>query len=89
MRKRHAARPGEGTAWLIADRLSDSVQCYWYAGVSGGQLVEQDFAANATEAVAWGRLRTPRVRIRTRDGETQWAGTEPRPSTYAASWVPV
>jgi hypothetical protein len=86
MRKRRDARPGEGTAWLIADRNSDTVLCYWYAGVSGGQLVEQASAANANDAVAWGRHRTPSVRIRTREGETQWAGTGPRPETYAVSW---
>jgi hypothetical protein len=86
MRKRHATRRGEGTVWLVADRLSNIVHCYWYAGASGGQLVEQASAASAGDAVTWGRDRTPRVRIRTREGETEWAGTAPRPDTFAASW---
>jgi hypothetical protein len=84
--RRRETKPGEGTAWLIADRLSEIVHCYWYAGASGGQLVEHSSAANAAAAVAWGRDRTPRVRIRTRDGETQWAGTAPRPDTFTATW---
>jgi hypothetical protein len=88
MRKRREGRIGEGTAWLITDRASSNVDCYWYSGVSGGQLVEQSSAASEVDAVAWGRVRTPRVRIRTQAGETQWAGTEPRPDTYAASWQP-
>jgi hypothetical protein len=86
MKKRQERRRGEGIAWLVADRMSESVDCYWYAGASGGQLVEQASADTAVDAVAWGRLRTPRVRIRTRDGQTQWAGTAPRPETYAVTW---
>lgn len=89
MRKQRDQKRGEGTAWLITDRSSSNVDCYWYSGASGGQLVEQASAASEIDAVAWGRVRTPRVRIRTRDGETQWAGTEPRPETFAASWQPV
>lgn len=88
MRERHATRPGEGTAWLIAERSSDNFHCYWYTGRNDGQLVEQAGAATANDAVAWGQVRTPRVRIRTRDGQTQWAGTEPRPATFAVSWSP-
>jgi len=87
MRQR-TARRGEGTAWLVADRLTDKFYCYWYTGTNDGQLVEQDGAMNADAAVAWGRERSPRVRIRTRDGKTEWAGTEPRPATFAASWNP-
>jgi hypothetical protein len=88
MSRHRQPRRGEGTAWLSADRLTEGFHCHWYAGESGGQLVEQADAATAVDAVAWGLLRTPRVRIRTRDGETQWAGTAPRPSTFAASWAP-
>ena len=70
MRNRRTANRGEGTAWLVADRSNESVRCYWYAGASGGQLVEEADALSASAAVAWGLIRTPRVRIRTRDGET-------------------
>ena len=86
MRGRRGANRGEGTAWLVADRSSESVRCYWYAGASGGQLVEQADAESASAAVAWGLVRTPRVRIRTRGAETQWAGTEARPETFTTSW---
>jgi cytidine deaminase len=86
MRTQRGARRGDGTAWLVADRSSDRFDCYWYTGTNDGELVEQAGAATADDAVAWGRVRTPRVRIRTRAGQTQWAGTDPRPATFAVSW---
>jgi hypothetical protein len=86
MRKVRGARQGDGTVWLVADRMSDNFRCYWYAGNNDGELVEQAGAATANDAVAWGRDRTPRVRIRTRAGQTEWAGTAPRPDTFAVSW---
>jgi hypothetical protein len=86
MSKRREARRGEGTAWLVADRLTDDFYCYWYTGTNDGQLVEQAGPWSANDAVAWGRDRSPRVRIRTRDGQTEWAGTAPRPATFTASW---
>ena len=80
-------RHGEGTAWLVADRVHGDYLCYWYAGTNDGHLVEQARAATPAEAVAWGRLRTPRVRIRTGEARTYWAGTGPRPATFAATWT--
>ncbi|HSS10516.1 MAG TPA: hypothetical protein VLL25_11560 [Acidimicrobiales bacterium] len=79
-------RHGEGTAWLVADPDQGDYLCYWYAGPSDGLLVGQARAATATEAVAWGRLRTPRVRIRTTDACAYWAGTAPRPEGFSNSW---
>ncbi|MEY2459990.1 MAG: hypothetical protein QOG30_1820, partial [Acidimicrobiaceae bacterium] len=84
--RRRAPRRGDGSVWLIADRLTDKFDCYWYTGAHDDQLVDQSGAGTATEAVTWGRARTPRVRIRTRDGRSQWAGTAPRPDTFTTTW---
>jgi hypothetical protein len=87
MSRHRRRRHGEGTAWLVADRLNCDYLCYWYAGTNDGHLIEQARAATAMDAVAWGRERTPRVRIRTDAARTYWAGTAPRPATFAESWT--
>ena len=71
---------------LVADRSNDAFQCYWYTGPHDIQLMEHASAATARDAVTWGRARTPRVRIRTRDARSQWAGIEPRPATFTVDW---
>ncbi len=86
MRRHQAPTPGDGTAWLVADLELGDYLCYWYAGPSDGQLVAQARAATAAEAVAWGRLRTTRVRIRTPDARSYWAGTAPRPEGFTSTW---
>jgi hypothetical protein len=87
---RHQRRPrhGDGTAWLVADRAHGDFLCYWYVGRTGDHLGEQARAASAGDAVAWGRARTTRVRIRTVDGCSQWAGSAPRPEGFSSSWDP-
>jgi hypothetical protein len=87
MTRRRRARTGDGTAWLVVDRVKADYLCYWYAGPGGGELMEHARVANAPDAVAWGRLRTPRVRIRTADNCTAWAGTAPRPQGLNHTWV--
>jgi hypothetical protein len=77
---------GDGTAWLAVDRVTGDYLCYWYAGASDADLVEFGRVANAADAVAWGGERTPRVRIRTPDARTYWAGTAPRPSGFSHTW---
>lgn len=67
-------RRGDGTAWLVADTEHDDFLCYWYAGPNDVRLVEQSRVPSAAQAVAWGRLRTDRVRIRTADARTSWVG---------------
>ena len=84
--RRWAPRRGDGSAWLVADRLTDKFDCYWYTGANDIQLVEQTSASIASEAVTWGRAHTPRVRIRTRDGQSQWAGSGVRPDTFTVTW---
>ena len=86
MRRHRQSRHGEGTAWLVADGTATGFHCYWYGGRAGDRLVEQAHVASASEAVAWGRDRTPRVRIHTAEGRTYWAGTAPRPEGLAHSW---
>jgi cytidine deaminase len=87
MTPRRRARSGDGTAWLVVDSVNGDYLCYWYAGPGGGELMEHVRVANASDAVAWGRLRTSRVRIRTPDKCTSWAGTAPRPPGFNHTWV--
>jgi hypothetical protein len=86
MSRRRRWRPGEGTAWLVADRVADDYRCYLYAGPNDDRVVERARAATAVEAVAWGRQRTARVRIRTGAARSYWAGTAPRPAGFAETW---
>jgi cytidine deaminase len=85
--RRRRARTGDGTAWLVVDQVNGEYLCYWYAGPSGSELMEHARVANASDAVAWGRLRTSRVRIRTPDNSTSWAGTAPRPQGFNHTWA--
>ncbi len=78
---------GEGIVWVTTDRGHDAHHCYWYAGANDGHLVERASVTTAVEAVSWGRLRSGRVRIRTDDGRTLWAGTAPRPSNFVGTWT--
>jgi hypothetical protein len=87
MSRRHLRRRGEGTAWLVADRVADDYRCYLYAGPNDNHLVEEARSATAAEAVAWGRQRTSRVRIRTDAARSYWAGTAPRPPGFAETWT--
>ena len=77
---------GAGTVWLVADRRDGTYLCYWYSGLTDGRLGEHARVANATDAVAWGRARTPRVRIRDVDGRSAWAGTAPQPHGITHTW---
>jgi len=79
-------RDAEGSAWLVADRAHGGFVCYWYTGRAGDHLGEQTRVANAEEAVAWGRARSSRVRIRTAEGSGQWAGAAPRPEGMSHTW---
>ena len=87
-RREHRPHRGEGTAWLVADRVQGDFLCYWYVGRAGDHLGEQARAATAEDAVAWGRVRTTRARIRTADGCSQWAGAAPRPEGLSHTWAP-
>jgi len=87
MSRRRHPRHGDGTAWLVADRLAGDFLCYWYAGPNDAYLAEHARAVTAVDAVAWGRLRTARVRIRTADAHTYWAGSAPRPDGFRSTWT--
>ena len=86
MRRHRRPRRGDGTAWLVADRRDGSFLCDWYAGRNDIQLVEHARVANAADAVAWGRLRTARVRLRASDARSYWAGIGPRPERFTRTW---
>jgi cytidine deaminase len=85
--QRHAVR-GDGTVWLVADRRDGQYGCYWYTGPSDGRLDEHARVDNVTDAVAWGRARSPRVRIRDVEGRSSWAGTAARPYGINRDWNP-
>lgn len=85
--RRRPSRVGHGTVWLVADRAAGDFRCYWYGGTNDGHLQETCTVGTAADAVAWGRRRTPQVRIRTRDGFSSWAGTARRPSGISNTWV--
>ena len=87
MRLNHKPRTGDGTAWLVADRIKGDYLCYWYTGVCDGHLCDHGRVPTAVEAVAWGRRRTPRVRIHTADTYTYWAGTASRPEEFTHTWI--
>ena len=87
MSRHRTPKHGDGTAWLVVDRARGDYSCSWFAGTHDGRLVEHARIATASEAVAWGRSRTARVRIRTADACTYWAGTAPRPEGFSHSWT--
>lgn len=87
MRRHRRPRHGDGTAWLVADRARGDYLCYWYTGTGDAHLVEHARAASAEDAIAWGRDRTPRVRIRTAEARSYWAGTIPTPEGFAHTWT--
>jgi hypothetical protein len=85
---RHKPRTGDGTAWLVADGAEPTgFNCYWFTGRAEDHMVEHAHLVGATAAVAWGRGRTPRVRIRTADTRSWWAGSAPRPAGIALTWI--
>jgi hypothetical protein len=86
MKRTPEPQRGDGTAWLSADHARGDYVCYWYAGPNDGVVVEHERAANATDAVAWGLARTTRVRLRSTDAHTYWAGTAARPEGFTRTW---
>ena len=72
---------------MVADRADGSYHCYWYIGAGNDRLAEHARVETAAAGVAWGRARSPRVRIRTPDALTYWAGTDPVPDGYWQAWT--
>jgi hypothetical protein len=79
-------RHGDGGASLVAAGLNDDFYCYWYAGPNSDRLAERARVASVSEALAWGRLRTARVRIMTSRGRTYWAGSAATPEGFNRTW---
>ena len=86
MNRQRRPHQGDGTAWLVADRLHGDFLCYWYVGRYGDYLADQARLPTAAEALAWGRARTSRVRLRTDEGFTYWAGSAPTPEGFTHRW---
>jgi hypothetical protein len=86
VRRHRAPRHGDGTAWLVANRARGDFSCCWFVGPGGDRVADRARAVTAAEAVAWGRVRSSRVRIRTGDGCSYWAGTAPRPDGFTETW---
>ena len=86
MSRHRRPRLGDGTAWLVADVKRGDYVCFWYTGPDDGDLAAHARMANPADAVAWGRDRTTRVRIRTAEGRTYWAGRAPKPEGFAHTW---
>ena len=80
------ARRDRGTVWLVADRLRGDYACYRYVGRNGDHLAESARQDTTAHALEWGRARAGRVRIRTTEARTYWAGTAPRPDGLSYSW---
>lgn len=87
MSRHREPRHTDGTAWLVADRLKGGYLCYLYTGPADDHLVARAYVPSASDAIGWGQRRTSRVRIRTADGHTSWAGTAPRPEGITSTWT--
>jgi hypothetical protein len=79
-------RRGEGTAWLVEDNIGQDYICSWYFGPYDAHLAEQARLPTSADALAWGRERTARVRIRTAAARTYWAGSAPPPEGFTHTW---
>jgi len=86
---------GRGTVFVHPD--IDAGRRVWtaYWERSGGDpkeragiLEEGTFWVDVADAVAWGRLRTPRVVVVDADGKTSWAGDGEPPRQIGARWTP-
>jgi hypothetical protein len=86
MSRDRSPRHGDGTVWLTADRARGGFICGWYVGPGSDRLAERARAGTEAKAVAWGSARTTRVRIRTADACSYWAGTAPKPDGFTHAW---
>ncbi|MEV0132033.1 cytidine deaminase [Dactylosporangium sp. NPDC050688] len=89
-----ALKVGTGTVFVHPD-VADGRQvwtAYWErsSGTAdaepAGILEEGPTWDTAADAVAWGRIRTPRVVVVDAQGGTSWAGDTPRPAGIEQDW---
>ena len=89
-----ALKVGSGTVFVHPD-VADGRQvwtAYWERssgtadGEPAGILEEGPTWGAAGEAVAWGRIRTPRVIVVDAQGSTSWAGNSSRPAGIHQDW---
>ena len=76
------ARPGSPSTWQRKTTAAPGTP-----GPTTAACVEHARIPTASDAVAWGRSRTPRVRIRTADIRMSRAGTAPRPEGFSHTWT--
>lgn len=76
---------GKGTVWLAFD--DDWYWGYWDLEPDGPPTLLERYPSSphVSDALAWGRARTPVVLIRPEHdpGQYYWAGTGPRPALHA------
>jgi cytidine deaminase len=83
---------GRGTVFVHADSAGgDRVwTAYWERSSSAeeerGILEEGPVWPDPEAAIAWGRVRTPRVVVVDAEGELYWAGSTPAPSEIGRAW---
>jgi len=83
---------GQGTVFVHPDVAGGETvwTAYWErsAGPEAGRgiLEEGPMWTNATDGVAWGLARTPRVVVVDADGELAWAGTASAPAEIGRVW---
>ncbi|MEY2570059.1 MAG: hypothetical protein QOE63_409, partial [Acidimicrobiaceae bacterium] len=66
---------GHGAVSIVKDG-DDGYRCSWYAGAASEDLIECARVPSTTDAVSWGRARTPRVQLRMSSTEVYWAGSD-------------
>ncbi|GAB2609844.1 hypothetical protein Aab01nite_23910 [Paractinoplanes abujensis] len=84
---------GRGTVFVHPDLSGGETvwTCYWERSggntdAEKGVLEEGPNFASAAQAVAWGRVRTPRIVVVDADGALAWAGEGPAPEGIPATW---
>lgn len=77
--------PARGLVCLVRDEHSGQFDCYWYRGRQEDHLVEQASCEDQSSAIAWGRARSGRVRVRDHR-QTAWAGSDSVDDGQTLTW---
>jgi cytidine deaminase len=85
---RLAQHHGRGTIFVHPDSVGGQRVWTAYWEQSGAILEEGPTWPSAADAVAWGRVRTPRIVVVEADGSTSWAGEGDPPTEIGQRWRP-